>query len=203
MKFSQRELLLAWFVGIAVLFALTYWFVQPRLQSWNELRDYQTAATKQIAYAQRLVRQRDHWLARMESLKSNVDFYPEGRDVSADYLRLLEKLSKETDLTLVKRNAQKEKSFGDLLELVIDCTWEGSLEALINFIYKIEEQTAIMDIDDLTISMISGKEDQLKGNFSIICLYSRGSQASAAETGSDVPAAEAVNPAAGEVDRGK
>ncbi len=173
MKISQRELVLAWGTGLALLLALTYWVIHPRLAAWSELRNYQKAVAEQIAYAQRLVDQRPEWVERMDKLRAGVDRHPADRDVTADYLRQLERLAGESKLTLIKRNAQKEKTFGDLLELVIDCTWEGDLEALLRFIYAMEQQPTIMDMEELSVSLISGKDGQLKGNFAIVCLYSR------------------------------
>ncbi len=173
MKISQRELILGWCTGLVLLAGLTYWLVQPRLAAWKELRHYRQAVAEQIKLAQRLVDQRPQWLERMDKLRTGVDRHPADRDVTADYLRLLERLASESKLTLIKRNAQKEKEFGDLLELLIDCTWEGDLESLIRFIYALEQQPAVMDMEELSVSVVSGKELKLKGNFVIVCVYSR------------------------------
>ena len=173
MKLSQREFILGWTTALVMLAGITYWVIQPRLETWREMRHYRQAIFDQIKLAQRLVDQRPQWMERMDQLRASVERHPADRDVTADYLRLLERLASENNLTLIKRNAQKEKAFGDLLEVLIDCTWEGSLDSLVRFIYALEKQPAVMDIEELTVSLVSGQEAKLKGNFIIVCVYSR------------------------------
>ncbi len=197
MKISQRELILGWCTGLVLLTGMTYWVIHPRLAAWQEMRHYHQAVTEQIKLAQRLVDQRPQWVERMDKLRTSVDRHPADRDVTADYLRLLERLAGESNLTLIKRNAQKEKAFGDLLELLIDCTWEGELEALVRFIYALEKQSAVMDMEELTVSLVSGKDAKLKGNFVIVCIYSRLSPDDAASqpAAAGAPAETAPGPA--------
>ena len=198
MKISQRELILGWCTGLVLLVGITYWMIQPRLAAWREMRLYRQAITEQIKLAQRLVDQRPEWVERMDQLRTSVDRHPADRDVTADYLRLLERLAGESNLTLIKRNAQKEKAFGDLLELLIDCTWEGELEALVQFIYALEKQSAVMDMEELTVSLVSGKDAKLKGNFVIVCIYSRlpPDAAASQSAASGAPADTTPSPAA-------
>ncbi|MCA1810156.1 MAG: hypothetical protein ABR497_00120 [Kiritimatiellia bacterium] len=173
MKFSSRELHLTWITGLAALLALTYWMAQPRLEAWLQLREYQQALRDQIMQAERLVAQREEWNGRLRQLHTDITRHPPDRDLSADYLRKLEQLARASNLTLLQRRAQAEKQFGDLFELVIDCTWEGDLEALVRFIFSLETEETVMDMDELTVSLVSGAQGRLKGNFSIICIYAR------------------------------
>ena len=173
MKISSRELILGWCTALALLLAFSYWLIRPRLAEWRETLEYQEALRQQIVLAQRIVDQRPEWNERMDNLRSQLTRYPSDRDVTADYLRILERLAAKSKLTLLKRNARKEQPFGDLLELSIDCTWEGDLEALVRFIYAMEREETIMDMEELTVSLISGKENRLKGSFAVTCIYGR------------------------------
>ena len=173
MKFTSREAVLSWIVGMLVLFSFSYWFGAPKVRIWKEIVENQKQLTDRIALAERLIQQRDPWRRRLEALKTKVSKYAAAKDVTADYLKTLERVAKDNNLTLVQRRPQKEKRHGDFYELAIDCSWEGDLEGLVRFLYALEQESVTMDMDKLTIALIRGGKGRMKGNFTLMCIYAR------------------------------
>lgn len=173
MKLSSRELTLGMMTGLIVLIGLSYWFGKPKIETWKELAANQEALERRIELAKRVIDQKDEWEERLASIRTRLSVYPADRDATADYLRILERVAKANNVNLVRRRARKEKSYGDLYELGIDCTWEAELGALVRFLYALEQEDVTMDIDDLTIALVAGSEGQLRGDFTLICVYTR------------------------------
>lgn len=173
MKVTSRELFLGWMTGLAILVAISLWICSPKVKVWKELTDKRETVARRIEVAERLVAQRDQWNKRLQDVAQKLTKYPADQDVTADYLKILETVVKENGVILSKRQPQKEKKHNELYELAIDCTWESDLGALIHFLHAVEQQKVTMDVDDLSVSLVAGGKGRLKGNFSLICLYTR------------------------------
>lgn len=190
MKISPRELLLAWMTACVILLAVSFWICLPKVKVWKELNAKRQAVTRRIEVAGNLIAQRPVWEKRLQEVALKLTKYPADQDVTADYLKTLETIVKDNGVTLSKRQPQKEKRHGELYELAIDCTWEADLSALVHFLHALEQQKVTMDVDDLSVSLVAGGKGRLKGNFAMICLYTRKGAPSAA------PAPKAPPPAA-------
>lgn len=173
MKITSREMVLGWLVGVVILLALSAWLCSPKIKVWKELSDKREAVTRRIEVAEHLVTQREQWNKRLQDVAQKLSKYPPDQDVTADYLKILENIVKENGVTLSQRKPQKEKKHKDLYELTVDCTWEADLGSLVHFLYALEQQKVTLDIDDLAISLVAGGKGRLKGNFAMICLYTR------------------------------
>ncbi|MDO9541997.1 MAG: type 4a pilus biogenesis protein PilO [Kiritimatiellia bacterium] len=173
MKITPREMMLGWLAGLVILISLSLWICSPKVKVWKELNDKKEAVTSRIGLAERLVAQREQWNKRLQDVAQKLSKYPPDQDVTADYLKILESIVKENGVTLSQRKPQKEKTHDNLYKLAIDCTWEADLGSLVHFLYALEQQKVTMDIDDLNISFAAGGKSKLKGNFALICLYTR------------------------------
>ncbi len=185
MKLTSRELILSGITALMVLVGLSYWFGKPRIDNWRELGANREAVERRVQLAERVIGQKGYWEERLDALRGKVSAYPPDKDATADYLRILERVAKADNVKLIRRRARKEKSYGKLYELGIDCTWEADLESLIRFLHGLEQENVTMNIDDLTIALISGGKGQLKGDFSLICVYTR--DAAPAESAAPMP----------------
>lgn len=173
MKITTREMMLGWLSGFTILVALSLWICSPKVKVWKELNDKKEAVARRIDVAEHLLAQREQWNKRLQDVAQKLTKYPPDQDVTADYLKILENIVKENGVTLSQRKPQKEKKHNNLYELAVDCTWEAELGALVHFLYALEQQKVTMDIDDLNISLVAGGKSKLKGNFAMICLYTR------------------------------
>lgn len=173
MKITAREMMLGWAAGLAVLAALSFWICSPKVKVWKEMNEKKEAVARRIEVAERLVAQRGQWDKRLQEVAAKLTKYPPDQDVTADYLKILENIVGENNVTLSQRRPQKEKKHDNLYKLAIDCTWEAELGALVRFLYALEQQKVTMDIDDLNVSLGAGGKSKLKGSFAMICLYTR------------------------------
>lgn len=174
MKITTREMMLGWLSGFTILVALSLWICSPKVKVWKELNDKKEAVARRIDVAEHLLAQREQWNKRLQDVAQKLTKYPPDQDVTADYLKILESIVKENGVTLSQRSPQKEKRHDNLYSLAINCPWEAELGALVHFLYALEQQQKVtMDIDDLNISFVAGGKGKLKGNFAMICLYTR------------------------------
>lgn len=173
MKITSREMILGWLAGFVILVALSLWICSPKVKVWKEMNDKKGAIVRRIEVAEHLTAQREQWQKRLQDVAQKLTKYPPDQDVTADYLKILENIVKENNVTLSQRKPQKEKRHDALYKLAIDCTWEAELGSLVHFLHTLEQQKVTMDIDDLNISLVAGGKNKLKGNFVMICLYTR------------------------------
>ncbi len=195
MKLSSRELFLGWLTLIALALGLTYWFLQPRIREWSELGKQRKLVSSRHELAKRFLDQKPGLDERMESLRKKVPGYSKDKDVTSDYLKIIEQLAKENGLALIQRRPDREKppKQGRLFELAMDCTWESDLASLVKFLAALDAQEhLVMDVRDLTVAPIPGKKGRLKGSFALLCMYTRSSESPAPQA---KPAAAAAEPA--------
>ena len=181
MRLSSREAVLSWVVSLLVLLSLTYWYIAPKVRIWAENVESRKQMVDRIALTERLLQSQEQWVLRLDTLKTKLVKYAAEQDVTADYLKILERVAKDNNVNLGRRQPQKEKRHGDLYELAINCTWEGDLNALVRFLFALEQESVAVDIEDLTVSMMPGGKNQMRGNFTLMCIYSRSGSASSEE----------------------
>lgn len=173
MKITTREMTLGWMAGVVILLTLSFLFCAPKITVWKEVSNKRKAVAARIELAEHLTAQREQWNKKLQDVAQKLTKYPPDQDVVADYLRILEDVAKKNGITLSQRQPQREKKHNDLYELAIDCPWDADLEALVRFLFDLEQQKVTMDIDDLNVSLVAGGKGKLKGKFALICLYTR------------------------------
>ena len=173
MKLSSREVGLGITTGALLLFGLTFLVGAPKIKVWQERIETRKAQAQRIEVAKRLVGDRARWDERLANLHTRLTRYPVAMDVTADYLKILERVAKDNNITLVKRKPKKEKPQGDCYEMPIDCTWEGDLNSLVHFLYALDQENVTMDMENLSVKLVAGGKERLKGNFTLMCIYTR------------------------------
>ena len=172
MKFSLREMILAWVTGVVVLFLPTwFFFAAPRLEEARDTLDRQDIVRADLEQEQRLADQANAWQAKLAAALETLVVYADNQDVTADMLIKVEGLANTAGLTLTRREPQKEKRHGDIGSLDIKCNWEGSLDALVHFLFALRQDHGMLDLGQLYIK--SESKGVLKGTFTINCSYVR------------------------------
>jgi len=59
------------------------------------------------------------------------------------------------------------------MKVPIDCTWEGDLNSLVHFLYALDQENVTMDMESLSVKLVAGGKERLKGNFTLMCIYTR------------------------------
>ena len=171
MKFSHREQLLLLVTGAALLGGVTYIAAQRQVKAWQDALSQEGAVRHHLELTQRLVGLQSSWDGKLSQLRRRLPSYPAAKDVTADLLIRLEKLASGSQLSLLSRDVERESRHGDLYELSASCRWEGSLEALVHFLFDLQQDDAILDVSQLTVSPTDKKP--LRGTLTVYCSYTR------------------------------
>ncbi len=177
MKLSPREAALAWITGVVVVLGATFWFLGPQWQAMQDVRKTLAALRLRKQEAELLLGRRPEINARLETIRGQLPTHPPGKDVTAEFLRLLERVAQQNNVVLLRREAEPERHTGDIHEVSINCNWEGTLESLARFLYALQTQGAMLDVRQLTASPIPGAGLRLKGTFTVDFAYTRATQA--------------------------
>jgi hypothetical protein len=76
-------------------------------------------------------------------------------------------------LRILSSQPRDEQKIGNLYELAVNCTWSGSIEAMVNFLTELQQQGLRYDINSLNISPAGNNSNDLRGNMVINCVYTR------------------------------
>jgi len=171
MKISPRETMLLWVTGVIVLFGLTYLICAPKIKAWTALDAARKDALRKIGLAERLMAQGPQWEKRLSELRKKLPQYPPEKDMTADLGIKIEQLATKNGLTLPNRDTEKEIQHGNLCELAVNCKWEGKLDALVHFLFDLQNEDAILDVSQLTIAPNEKKFP--RGSLTVYCSYSR------------------------------
>ncbi len=171
MKVSPREMTLLWVTGVVALFGVTYLLAQPRIKEWKDLGGKQAEAARKVQATEHLLSQGPLWDRKLAEFRKKLPQYPADKDVTADLLIRIEKLASANGLVLPSREVEKEAQKGDMHELAVNCKWEGKLDALVHFLFDLQNEDAILDVSQLTVS--PNEKKVLRGSLTVYCSYSR------------------------------
>lgn len=171
MKISPREMVLVWITGSIALMGLTFILCAPRIKEWKSFQDKQAVMNRKLEVTQNLVSQGPKWDARLAEIRKKLPLYAPDKDVTADLLIKIERIANAHGLNLPSRDLEKETLKGDMYELAANCKWEGKLESLVRFLFDLQQEDAILDVSQLSVS--PSEKKGLRGSFTVYCSYSR------------------------------
>ena len=176
MKLTSREITLAWLTMVVVVLGITAFIGTPKFKEWRESRKQIQELVMRKRMAERVLQDKEDIDQRLQSFRDQLPQYPEGRDVTSEMLKNLEKMAQKHGVALLRRDPSKERQVGDLYEVGINCRWEGDLESVVHFLYDLQSQGAILDIRELNISPSNDRHggEKLKGSFTVDYAYTRG-----------------------------
>ncbi len=173
MKISTREIILGIVALTAILFGLTYWLAGSRIAEQRNMTEKKARILRQIELHQRILVARTNWTDRLEELQTQLPVYNSKISVSAELLKTIKRTADQHKLDLIRTQPYREEQAGTLYELGISCNWEGTLEALVRFLYHFQNQGIRFDVRQLTAQPDSRRAGQLKGSMIIECAYRR------------------------------
>jgi Tfp pilus assembly protein PilO len=182
MNLSSREWGLVGATLIAVLIGGTFWLGEPMWKDLQNRRDARSTLQDRKKIAEYLLNQQSEIEARWEALRSRMPIYPLDQDVTSQLLKDLQRNADQYNIALLRVEPGDEESVGDLYELSIQCSWEGTLKALVQFLYKVQEDSGMVDTRSLTITPGRQSRSALKGTIVVDYAYSRQRSVPASET---------------------
>jgi hypothetical protein len=189
---TSREKNMLAVTAVVVLYAAAALTFKKQLANWKtEERVYRTAQ-KKVQDEKDLIAARDAWAEKYDQMCDLMPIFPYGKDVDTHWLNIMDSAATRNGLSISRRQTGGEKEVGDVFELPIDCKdWEGSLEALVKFLYDVNQEGAMLDVRQLAIRQ-TNKPGNLKGTFVLYCAYMRGDVAK--QSGSAPAAAPPAEP---------
>jgi len=171
MKISKRETFLGLATLTAILFGLTYWMAGSRIDEQKRIKTEKVRLLRQIELHKRILAEKDVWYSRLEELHSQLPLYDNKTAITAELLKLIKRTADEHKLDLVRTQPYSEKQTGTLYELGVSCNWEGSLDALVRFLYDLQKQGVRFDVLQLNAQPDAQRDRILKGSMLIDCAY--------------------------------
>ena len=174
MTITGREKAMAAITGVVILYGVLGLLAKGRIERWQLQRDEYRQTTQRIALERALIAQRTLWESRYAGMKDLMPVFPAGQPVDTHWLAVMDKAATKNGLNIAKRQVGADKLVGDVYEIAIECKeWEGSLDALVHFLYDLESEGVMMDMRQMFIRPVPANRGVLRGSFALYCAYMR------------------------------
>lgn len=174
MKISQREMMLGAATLAAVLIGGTWYGASGKVEAWKTKKIEIANLRLQISRNQAAIKQQDEWMGQLKTLEKDLRIFDkDARSVSPELMKTIKGISDKYSLNITRNQPHEEKPTDNLFEMAINCTWEGSVEAVVGFLTELQQQGIRYEIRTLNISPAGKGSGELKGNMVINCAYTR------------------------------
>jgi len=174
MTISKREMGLALVTLTIILIGFTWYIVTSKTEEWKNMKEQIAQAEREISMRQQAIKMSNSWKTELDALQEGLIVFKSGdHSVAPDLLKVIKRISSKNGLDITRTQPYPEKGIGDLYEMGINCTWQGSLKAVVNFLTDLQLQGAQYDIRSLTVAPQGKGKSTLKGNMVIHCAYKR------------------------------
>jgi hypothetical protein len=178
MSMTRRELALLMGTLGALLFGVSILVARPKVDDWLDLRKTRADLRRQIQRDQAMIATRDRWDAELASLSTQLPQFAADAKMDIHWLSVMDRIAGKHGVKILQRQAGEERQDGDVFELPIECRdWSGNLESLIRFLFELQAEGAMLDVRQLYVRPRKPGESELRGRFSLSCIYTRESPA--------------------------
>lgn len=169
---SRREVAFGLATGVVALFGLSSIVAKSRIEHWRDVSKAQDKCLEQIEKDKVTAGERGKWSKRFEEINTVVPPFPADKKMDVHWLSVMDNSASKNGVVISKRRVGEEKRIGDLYEMPIECQeCEGSLEAIVRFLFELQEQGAMLDVRQLLLKPKSAAV--LRGRFTLYCAYTR------------------------------
>lgn len=178
MKISQREMVLGAVTLACILLGGTWYGTQSKYAEWKNMKTQMEDAENDIARYKAAIEMQDSWFKELMGLQSRLRVFSiDQPSVAPQLMRTISTIADKHRLRILSSQPREEEKIGNLYELEVNCTWSGSIEAMVNFLTELQQQGLRYDINSLNISPAGNNSNDLRGNMVINCVYTRQAQA--------------------------
>jgi hypothetical protein len=172
MTLSQRESALLLGVLAAALFGVSVLLGKPKIAEWNEIRARRAVLQEGIARDRAMVAERAEWEQRFQDVSGMLSRHPADQKMDVHWMTLMDRAASRHGIQIKQRQAGEERRAGEVFEMPIEVKeWEGTLDALVHFLFDLQSEGAMLDIRQL---LVRPKDDGiLRGRFVLYCAYTR------------------------------
>jgi hypothetical protein len=174
MTMSGREKAIAAITLVVLLYGVLGLLAGKRLDAWRAKRLEYRQACVTLDQQRKLIAQRQLWQKNYGAVRDLMPVFPADKPVDTYWLGVMDNAASANKLNILKRLVGGEKLVGDVYELSIDCKeWEGTLDALVHFLYSLESAGVMLDMRQMFIRPSPADHSRLKGSFVLYCAYMR------------------------------
>ena len=171
---SEREKGLLVVTVLVLLYGALFMVYGKQRDKINAAIGQRRQRETQLAMERDLISQRAIWDEAYGDNSSLMPVFESARQVETHWLNLVERLAKDSGLTIIRRQVGEERQEGDVFEIPIECReWEGSLESVVKFLYAVHSEGAMLDVRKLTVRPAGGKAAAGTLRGSVYCAYVR------------------------------
>jgi hypothetical protein len=172
MKASPREQILGVLTLAAGLYGLLFYFGSARIAELQAIRTEQKQILSSIEMSKELVEDRAKWETEMRERQDMMPVFPADQRMDLHWLSVVESVASRHAFQILRHEPGEEKQEGPIYELpVFVRQWEGSIEALVRFLFDIEREGGMLDVRYLHVRP---KDKTLRhGRLDIYCAYRR------------------------------
>ena len=175
MKISPREQAMAAVTLMILLYGMLGLGARGRLDTIRMLYRMRDEQARLLEDRGALVAQRAEWERQYAGLRELMPVFEPGRRVDTYWLGIMDRLAAKNNLSIIRRQVGTERQIGDVYEMSIECRdWEGSLEALVGFLYDLQSEGAMLDVRQMFVRPTPNRPALLRGSFTLYCAYLRG-----------------------------
>lgn len=173
MKISQREIIILIITLFTVLLGLTYKVGGPKLTEHRQLVLKKASLKQQLTVNKKTIDQQASWTNRLAELQSQLPVYKQNSSPVGTIRNHIRSLASQNGIDLTGSRTHDEKQVGNLFETSIVYDWEGTLDALVGFLFQMNEQGLRYDIRELSVRPDARRANILTGDIIIDCAYRR------------------------------
>lgn len=176
MSMSRREIRLLVATALVVLSAMTYVVVKGQLTRLRDARQEEVTWQLQVLRNVRELSKRTDLIRDLATIRELLPRHPVGKDIKSELSQQIQKMANLAGLELTGLTPETEVALEniDLHQLSIRCAWEGSPQALVSFLVRLQELGPVMDVGDLKIKTTQNRPGELlTGTFTVDCAFSR------------------------------
>lgn len=175
MVLNKREQTLLWFVVVTVFVAGNWLLVAPLVDNARKREDEIAVQRGTLERIRRIVEEDGpRWRAEYEQLQSSVGERTSVFSNTSDVLKKVEDVGTECGLTVPVKKSLAAVERDVYRELPVQCTLEGSLEAMVRFLYTMQTAAGMVSVEQIQIYPVRPSEpSQLKCDLVVVALASK------------------------------
>ena len=175
MKISPREMTLCIVTLAAGLFGATWYGLDGKVEKYKSQKNEMARLQQNIVRHKMTQSMQKEWYTELAQLQMQLHVFPlDQQSVSPQLTRTIKTAALQYGLDIQStKPVGDEEKIGDLYELDINCSWAGTISALVDFLAELQTQGLRYDVSSLNIAPEGKDSDKLKGNMVISCAYLR------------------------------
>jgi hypothetical protein len=170
MKLKPRETILLVVTALAALYGVSSLMAIQYIEKWQEMRATELQLSRLADAQDGLIEQSERWTQEREALAGVLPRFEAGRQADVYWRDVIYGAADQHKLKLLRVDVGDPELQGGAYELPVECSsWEGTLDALVHFLFALQGDGAMIDTQYLRIR---AKGKLLRsGRFTLSCAY--------------------------------